>query len=354
MATIKQKNGQSGFSLLELMVALAVSGIVLAGIYGAYQDQLRTSITQERIVDMNQNLRVAMYIIERDLRMGGANPTGETTVQAGFTVAQANVLQIAMDDGGTDNMVGLTPGESNAIDDGIDNDEDGMIDERDDDGVDNDGDGETDEADEETEWFDGDTTDQSEIIQFDLNGTNLRRLFNTAGSNDPTAAPGNTRHGLHRNIDALNFVYLDGAEPSNVIPTPVTGTDLEDIRSVQVTIVARAGATVPVLARKVTDNTVYRNPQGTVVFGRPRVISSGGRWSRPPLNAEICDSNKKGASHDAISKNEFRRLTGFYPDRSADRHDHLCRRDPGRGRHAVDIGERQHLRRQRDGQYLYR
>jgi type IV pilus assembly protein PilW len=47
-----------------------------------------------------------------------------------------------------------------------------------------------------------------------------------------------------------------------VIPTPVTGTALEDIRSVQVTIVARAGATVPVLARKVTDNTVYRNPQG--------------------------------------------------------------------------------------------
>jgi type IV pilus assembly protein PilW len=262
MATIKQKNGQSGFSLLELMVALAVSGIVLAGIYGAYQDQLRTSITQERIVDMNQNLRVAMYIIERDLRMGGANPTGETTVQAGFTVAQANVLQIAMDDGGTDNMVGLTPGESNAIDDGIDNDEDGMIDERDDDGVDNDGDGETDEADEETEWFDGDTTDQSEIIQFDLNGTNLRRLFNTAGS---TAATNGDW--IAQNIDALNFVYLNGN--SVVIPTPVTGTALEDIRSVQVTIVARAGATVPVLARKVTDNTVYRNPQGTVVFTAP-------------------------------------------------------------------------------------
>jgi type IV pilus assembly protein PilW len=265
MATIKQKNGQSGFSLLELMVALAIAGIVLAGIYGAYQDQLRTSITQERIVDMNQNLRTAMYIIERDLRMGGANPTGSAPGRNHH--GEANTLvQIAMDDGGTDNMVGLTPGESNAIDDGIDNDEDGMIDERDDDGVDNDGDRGLIDEEDEVEWFDGDTTDQGEVVMFDLNSGNLRRRFNSHGSNDPTAAPGNTRH-IARNIDALNFVYLDGADPPNVIPTPVTGTDLEDIRSVQVTIVARAGATEAVLARKHTDNKIYRNPRGTIAAG---------------------------------------------------------------------------------------
>ena len=34
------------------------------------------------------------------------------------------------------------------------------------------------------------------------------------------------------------------------------------------TIVARAGATVPVLARKHTDRTVYRNPQGTVILDK--------------------------------------------------------------------------------------
>jgi hypothetical protein len=89
----------------------------------------------------------------------------------------------------------------------------------------------------------------------------------------------------------LNFVYLNAHQP-NVIPTPVTGTDLEDIRSVQVTIVARAGATEAVLARKHTDNTDLPQPPGNyrrreTLFTASRVISSGGRWSPRPSNAEI-------------------------------------------------------------------
>ena len=251
---------QDGFSLIELMVAMAISGIVLAGIYGAYQDQLRTSITQERIVDMNQNLRTAMYIIERDLRMGGANPTGDAP--AGITTAEDSILVFAMDDGGTDNIVGNN---NNALDDNEDNDEDGIVDQGSD-GVDNDGDGLIDEED-ETEWYDGDTTDQGEVVRFDLDSGNLRRRFNSAGSSDPTAAPGNTRH-IARNIEALNFVYLDGNDPPGVINTPVAADELEDIRSVQVTIVARAGANVPVLARKTTDNTIYYNPQGDIVLDK--------------------------------------------------------------------------------------
>ncbi|BBO80106.1 hypothetical protein DSCO28_06720 [Desulfosarcina ovata subsp. sediminis] len=256
--TNRRSGKENGFTLIELLVAMAISGVVLAGIYEAYLDQLRTTITQQRIVDMNQNLRAAVLIMERDLRMNGANPTGNAS--AGFVTAEDAKLRIAMDDGGTDNEENNT---NNAIDDGNDNDDDGLTDEGVDD-VDNDGDGEVDEAD-EAEWYDGDITDESEVIEFDLNNGNLRRRANSQGSDDPTDGTGITKW-IATNIDAINFVYLD--DDGDVLTTPVTGSDLDDIRSVQVTIIARSGDTVPVLMRKHTDNTIYSNPQGTVILDK--------------------------------------------------------------------------------------
>jgi type IV pilus assembly protein PilW len=60
------------------------------------------------------------------------------------------------------------------------------------------------------------------------------------------------------NIDALNFVYLDN--------DGITASSLADIRSVQITLVARSGDDVPVLMRKHTDNTIYTNQQGTEIL----------------------------------------------------------------------------------------
>ena len=226
---------QGGFTLIEMLIAMAMGTIILAGIYGAYQDQLRTSITQQQLVDMNQNLRVAMYVLERDLRMSGANPTGNP--DAGFITKEADELVIAMDDGGMDNRAGNT---KNARGDNTDND----------------GDGTTDEAD---EWYDGDITDQGEVVRYDLDNGNLRRRFNSADSTDPT----DNTDILASNIDFLDFTYLDGANP------PALTDDPEEIRYVQVTIVARSGDYVPVFMRKHTDNKVYRNPLGTRQFTAP-------------------------------------------------------------------------------------
>ena len=272
---------QQGFSLIELMIAIAIAGIVLAGIYAAYLDQLRTAVTQERTVDMTQNLRAVNLAIERDLRMAGTDPTREA--KAGFLKAEAGEMIIAMDNGGRGAVNDLTDNDGDGlvdeadekywyepIDDTVDNDNDDLVDEGSD-GFDNDGDGLIDEFD-EAEWFDGDIDDEGEILMFDVNADNeLRRRYNQAGNTDITNTdPTKTQSEiLAQNIDALNFVYFDGSNPPQRLgdaATPVAGAARDDIRSVQVTILIREGDEAAPMARPYINRNVYTNPQGDVLL----------------------------------------------------------------------------------------
>ena len=65
---------QKGFSLLELMVAMAIASVLMAGIYTFYHNQLKTHITQQEMVDMQQDARAAMYMMTREIRMAGYDP----------------------------------------------------------------------------------------------------------------------------------------------------------------------------------------------------------------------------------------------------------------------------------------
>ena len=70
---------------------------------------------------------------------------------------------------------------------------------------------------------------------------------------------------IAENIDALNFVYLDGESPPNVLnpnKTDVSTTSIPDIRSVQVTVVARTGKVDPHYA----DSAAYKNKIGETIF----------------------------------------------------------------------------------------
>ena len=72
MKTIKMD--KRGFSLVELMVTLVISSIALAGIYGVYKGQLKSYVTQNAVVDIQQNLRNALYVLQRNIRMAGFDP----------------------------------------------------------------------------------------------------------------------------------------------------------------------------------------------------------------------------------------------------------------------------------------
>lgn len=77
----------SGYTLIELLVALAVGSIVMAAIGSAFWIQTQTSRDQQLVVAMQQNLRAAMYMLERDIMMAGydndrSDPPAATIIDA--------------------------------------------------------------------------------------------------------------------------------------------------------------------------------------------------------------------------------------------------------------------------------
>lgn len=213
------RNDHNGFTLVELLVAMAISSIMLAVIVVTYQSQAQTHITQQEVVDMQQNARAAMDLMTREIRMAGLNPTGNAgtgTPKSMITAADANCLEFGMDMSG-----------------------------------------------------DGDTNDTNEQYRYKLtnDGTSACGDGNGIADSFPCALGRRTGGGLQvvaDNIEALNFAYLDAN--GAVIPTPVSAANLPNIRSVQVTLIARADN--PVMMRKATDRKVYKNQQGTILLDK--------------------------------------------------------------------------------------
>jgi type IV pilus assembly protein PilW len=205
---------EHGFSLIELMMAIAISGIVVGAVYGVYLVQQKSYFAQREIVAMQQSLRAAMQLIERDIRMAGYTPYEESA--GGIQTANTNTIRFTMD-----------------IHDGTDNDSDGRTDEFDEIGN---GDDDTNDIGEDITYF---TADPDGDGLFDL-----FRRDNFLGADQILAY----------DVDALDFVYLD----NNGSIT----SDLGKIRSVQVTMVARTGRP----DRGFRDNKIYVNQKGTVIL----------------------------------------------------------------------------------------
>jgi type IV pilus assembly protein PilW len=231
--TATMKNSK-GFTIVELLVAIAITGIVMAGVYSVYYAQQKSALVQEQMAAMQQNLRAALYFLEREIRIAGYNP--ERTAAAGIVAMNNTNIRITMD---------LH------------------------DGVDNDGDGDTDEPDEEGNG-DGDILDPGEDVTYlllDPDGDGIFGLFkrdNVSGIDVPIA----------ENVDALDFRYFD--EDRNPAAAP------DDVRSVQISIVARAGRNDP----GYTDTDTYFNQQGATILA-----AQNDQFRRRQLSAEVLCRN---------------------------------------------------------------
>jgi len=84
----------AGFSLVELLIAMAVGLVVLGAMYSVFTIQNKTFGNQENFVEMQQSVRAGMDMMAREVGMAGYDPAGVNF--AGVTV-DANQLEIRAD-----------------------------------------------------------------------------------------------------------------------------------------------------------------------------------------------------------------------------------------------------------------
>ena len=195
------RHPNQGFTIVELLVAMVVSLLALGAIYSTFLNQQKSYVVQEETSAMNQNLRIALFYIQREIRMAGCDPTGNANAR----IIAANATSINF----TEDVRGHLDGSDS----------------------------------------DGDTDDANENITYCLKADNL--VKNTGGGNQLVV----------QNIDALDFVYLDGSSPPSVLNpegSSVPDESLDQIRSVEVTMVARTDRIT--LASK--NNSAYFNQRG--------------------------------------------------------------------------------------------
>ncbi len=99
----------AGLTLVELMVALALSLVLMVAVYLLYLSQSSSSNTQSQVSHMQQDLRLVMDVMEKDIRMAGLDPERKNSF--GIITAGAHNLVISLDrngDGSRDNDADLT------------------------------------------------------------------------------------------------------------------------------------------------------------------------------------------------------------------------------------------------------
>jgi type II secretion system protein J len=192
-----------GFTLVELLVALAIMSVVLAAIITMFSFYKKSYTTQNVSADVQQNIRAAMELMAQDIRQAGLDPTNSNNF--GIQEATALILHFTSD----------------SIDAGID-DFNGVVD---------------------------NTNSESVTYEFKANRIDQILYKNTGAEN---------RQPFLENVQNLSFTYFDADGVD--LGSPVPNDRLNDIRAIRISLTVEqpAGRAEPV-SRTLTNRIICRN-----------------------------------------------------------------------------------------------
>ncbi|MCK4533918.1 MAG: prepilin-type N-terminal cleavage/methylation domain-containing protein [Syntrophobacterales bacterium] len=94
-ACYQSRKSDAGFTIIELLIAMAVGLAVLGATYSIFILHSKTFGNQEQIAEMQQNVRAAMDFMTREIRMAGYDYTG--SAGAGIVSPASNSINFTLD-----------------------------------------------------------------------------------------------------------------------------------------------------------------------------------------------------------------------------------------------------------------
>jgi prepilin-type N-terminal cleavage/methylation domain-containing protein len=89
------RDKKNGFTLIELLAGILISAILMAGLYTVFFSQQTAFSAQEEVAEMNQNIRAALDLMTREIRLAGYKTS--TSTFNGIAAATSNSIRILAD-----------------------------------------------------------------------------------------------------------------------------------------------------------------------------------------------------------------------------------------------------------------
>jgi type IV pilus assembly protein PilW len=87
------RHPEAGFTLVEVMSALAILAVAMTAVFATFTTQQKSFTIQNRVVEMQQNLRQAAEYMVRDIRLAGYGIPDNVTVPNGAIAAGVTTMR---------------------------------------------------------------------------------------------------------------------------------------------------------------------------------------------------------------------------------------------------------------------